>query len=96
METLPKYSIIVKCLNPSTEVGCTDMIASCDAQNTYLNFLDDTGRLWKGIISEFIVIRNYPTKEDLDDFYRLKNEAIEFEKKQKIKEKTKSDDFIIY
>jgi hypothetical protein len=96
METLPKYSIIVKCLNPSTEVGCTDLVASYDNQNTYLNFLDDTGRLWKGIISEFIVIRNYPTNEDLDDFYRLKNEAIEFEKKQKKKEKISSDDLIIY
>jgi len=88
-----KYNIIPKFLNPTDEIPAIDIVASYDAQGkTYLNFIDQEGRLWKGLLDDFVVIRNYPDAEDMDDFERLKREVKENEAKiSKNRNKTRAD-----
>lgn len=76
-----KYSIIPIRFSPTQEVGVDELVGSVNklSGKSYLNFIDTNGRLWKGAEDEFVVIRNFPTEEDLADFARLKKETAQLE-----------------
>lgn len=90
-----KYNVIPKFTSPTQELFAIDLVASHDGQgHTYLNFIDAEGRLWKGLLDDFVVIRNYPTKEDMEDFERLKREVEENESQLR-KNKTQYNPMVI-
>jgi len=76
-----KYCIIPIRFSPTQEVGADELVGSVNklSGKPYLNFIDVSGRMWKGSEEEFIIIRNFPTEEDLSDFARLKRETEELE-----------------
>ncbi len=76
-----KYSIIPIRFSPTQEIGADELVGSANkiSGRSYLNFIDTDGRLWKGAEEEFVVVRNFPTEEDLEDFARLKKETAQLE-----------------
>ena len=76
-----KYCIIPIRFSPTQEVGVDEIVGSVNkiSGKAYLNFIDVSGRMWKGAEDEFIIIRNFPTEEDLSDFVRLKRETEKLE-----------------
>lgn len=93
--TATKYSVIPRFWNESgrCEIPTIDIVASFNKATgvQYLNFIDVQGRLWKGREDDFIVIRNFPTKEDIEDFSRLKRESEDYNKLIHSKEQTDTD-----
>ena len=78
---LCKYNIIPIKFTPTQEIGVDEVVGSYNkvTGKQYINFIDENGRMWKGLEDDFIVIRNVPTEEDLMDFARLKKETVELE-----------------
>lgn len=95
--TLTKYSIVPKFWGEPNEIAVTDMV-SC--QNKYtkellLKFFDSEGRLWENVKeNDVIVIKNFPDKEDVEDFMRLKHETEKLNKQTMI-EKPQYEDVSI-
>lgn len=82
VRAISKYNIVPKFCNPSIEVAAKEIVASYDASgNTHINFIDEDGRLWKGLINDFVIIKNLPDQTDMDDFFRMKKEADEMHDK---------------
>lgn len=82
IKAIPKYSIVPKFWNSPTEVAAKELVASYDASgNTHINFIDEDGRLWKGLITDFVIIKNFPDQTDMDDFFRMKKEADDMHEK---------------
>ncbi len=83
-QALPKYSIVLRFWSTPQEIEVTDII-SCQNKYTkayYYKFVDSTGRLWDNVPeSDVIVIKNFPDKEDIDDFMRLRRETDELQNK---------------
>ncbi len=83
-QSQPKYSIGLRFWSTPQEIEVTDII-SCQNKYTkayYYKFVDSTGRLWDNVPeSDVIVIKNFPDKEDIDDFMRLRRETDELQNK---------------
>lgn len=79
----PKYSVVLRFWNTPQEIAVTDIV-SCQNKFTkanYVKFLDTDGRLWDNVMQEdVLVIKNFPDKEDIEDFMRLKRETVELNK----------------
>ena len=76
IKPISKYTIVPVFWHEPTEVAAMDIVASYDnTGKVYLNFIDEDGRLWKGGLEEFVIIKNLPTQEDIEDFQRLKKES---------------------
>lgn len=93
VEKPSKYSIIPIRFTPTQEIGADELVGSVNKifGRPYLNFIDTNGRLWKGAEEEFVVVRNFPTEEDLEDFARLKRETAELEQIIKNKKPEEAD-----
>ncbi len=80
---LPKYSVILRFWSVPEEIEVTDIV-SCQNRFTkanFVKFIDTDGRLWDNVPQDdVILITNYPSKEDIDDFMRLKRETVELNK----------------
>lgn len=71
---MPPFSVIPK--HTAEEVDANDLVMTKDArERIFVHFIDLIGRLWMLPLDDCIVIRNNPTKNDLDHFIRLKFEA---------------------
>lgn len=81
---IPKYCIVPVFWNnveKPFEIEVIDIVASYDnTGKVYLNFIDTDGRMWKGGLEQFVVIKNLPDKEDIEDFQRMKRESEEAKK----------------
>ena len=79
---------------PTIEVFSDRCIACHDAQNIRIKFFDSGGRLWFGLMDDFVVIVNKPNDVEIQDFERLEKEAEEHEK-QLMKAKDSGIDHMI-
>lgn len=90
----PQYSVMFKFWSTPTELKILDMVL-CEHEVThqlFYRFIDTQGRLWKDVpYSDVIIIKEYPNKNDLDDFIRIKFEMLQSQK-QPIKLKQKEAD----
>lgn len=79
----PKYSVVLRFWNVPQELEVVDIV-SCQNRFTkanFVKFIDTDGRLWDNVPQDdVILITNYPGKEDMDDFMRLKRETVELNK----------------
>lgn len=82
-QNTPKYSVVLRFWNTPQEIAVTDMV-SCQNKFTHANlvkFIDADGRLWDNVPQDDVIpIKNYPDKEDIEDFMRLKRETKKLEK----------------
>jgi len=73
-----KYSIVLRFWSEPQEIAVTNIV-SCQNKITkelFYKFFDSTGRLWDNVPErDVIMIKNFPDKEDVDDFMRLKQET---------------------
>jgi len=79
----PKYSVVLRFWNTPKELDVVDIV-SCQNRFTkanFVKFIDTDGRLWDNVPQDdVILITNYPGKEDMEDFMRLKRETVELNK----------------
>lgn len=89
LNEMPKYSVVLRFWNTPQEIEVVDYVGSINniTKQGYINFIDSSGRLWKVPESDFILIKNFPDKIDIEDFQRLKKEVEEMNKKLEKKEK---------
>lgn len=90
---IPKYSMVPRFAGRMIEIGAIDYVASFDPTGrNHLNFIDDDGRLWKGLLDDFVIIKNFPVQEDIEDFRRLKKEADEMYEHMRKKDREKESE----
>lgn len=78
-KTQPKYSIVLRFWNTPQEIEVTDYVGTVNkvTHQGHIKFFDTTGRMWIVPEGDCILIRNFPDKEDIEDFQRLKREVEE-------------------
>lgn len=88
-KTLPKYSIVLRVWNTPEEIEVEDYVGSVNkiTRQGHIKFIDSTGRLWTVPEGDVILIKNFPDKEDIEDFQRLKREVAEMNKKLEKKDR---------
>ncbi len=79
----PKYAIVLRIWNTPQEIEVMDYVGTINkvTHQVYIKFIDSAGRLWTVPEGDVIIIRNSPSKEDLEEFERLKQEVDEMNKK---------------
>ncbi len=88
-QSLPKYSIVLRFWSTPQEIEATNIVLCEDKytkQVTY-KFIDSIGRIWYDVpFSDVIVIKNYPDKDDIDNFAHLEHEPSIISKQPRILE----------
>ncbi len=79
----PRYAVVLRFWNTPQELEVVDIVSCRNrfTQENYVKFIDTDGRLWDNVPQDdVILITNYPGKEDMEDFMRLKRETVELNK----------------
>lgn len=74
----PKHSIVLRFWSTPQEIEVDEIVFYKNRVNQqyYYKFIDSTGRLWENVPEDdVIVIENYPEKEHLEYFHRLKKQG---------------------
>jgi len=90
-----KYSMIPRFCSTLQVIDVIDYIPCQNkfSKESYIKFFDSEGRLWENVREgDVIIIKNFPDKEDTDDFERLKRESLELNKI--LKKKAQKDEDI--
>ena len=75
----PKYSIVLRFWNTPQEIEVMDYVGTVNkiTHKGNIKFIDSVGRLWTVPEEDVVLIRNFPDKEDIEDFQRLQREVEE-------------------
>lgn len=95
---ITKFSVILRFWNVPQEIEVKDIIY-CEhtiTKQIVCHFIDSAGRLWTDVPrSDIIIVRNFPTKEDIENFIRIKFESIKLEKELELHPKKEHHDVSI-
>jgi len=95
---IPRFSVVLRFWSVPEEIEILDIIF-CEHDITHqiiCHFIDSEGRLWTDVPrSDIILIRKFPTKEDIENFVRLKFESARLEKELELHPKKEHRDVSI-